>query len=149
MYKFVHNLHNIPVLVRDDVLPELLSIFRPEQSQFPAQQECTLEFVFSLRILRSLVPNLFENLFSVPLQPVTFICSPCTSLLLSQSTENFTPEANQLAWYRDTLLHRTYFGHQNYWNLRFYFRCLGITDVSYLNRLQILQLTGQIPTYIF
>jgi len=123
MYKFVHNLDNSPVLVRDDVLSHLflLSISHLEQSQFPTQPEYTLEFVFSLPILRSLVPNFPESLFSVPLQPVTFICSPCTSMLLSQSPENFTPEANQLAWYRDTLLHRTFFGNDNYWDLRFYF----------------------------
>ena len=57
-------------------------------------------------------------------------------MLLAQSPDNFTPEANQLAWYRDTLLHRTFFGNQNYWNLRFYFRYLNITDMNYLNRLQ-------------
>ena len=67
MNKFVHNLDNTPVLVRDDVLPHLLSIFHPEQSQFPAQPECTLEFVL---VLRSLVPNFPESLFSVPHNPL-------------------------------------------------------------------------------
>jgi len=124
----------------------LLSISAPEQ--FHTQPECTLEFIFSLYILKSLVPDCPERLISAPLQLVTFICSPCTSMLLAQSPENFTPEANQLAWYRDTLLHRTVFGNQNYWDLRFYFRYLNITDMNYLNRLQDLQVTGQVPTYI-
>jgi len=105
MYKFVHYLDNTSV--GDDVLPYLLSISAPEQ--FHTQPECTLEFIFTLSILRSLVPDFPERLISAPLQPVAFICSPCTSMLLAQSPENFTPEANQLAWYRDTLLHRTFF----------------------------------------
>jgi len=143
MYKFVHYFENTPVYVRDDVLPYLLSISGPEQFQ----PECTLEFIFNLSILRSLVPDFPEGLIATPLQPVTLICSPCTSMLLAQFPENFTPEANQLAWYRDTLLHRTFFGNQNYWDLRFYFRYLNINDMNYLNRLQSLQ--GQVPTYIF
>jgi len=93
MYKFVHYLENTPVYVRDDVLPYLLSISAPEQFQ----PECTLEFIFSLSILRSLVPDFPEGLILTPLQPVTLICSPCTSMLLAQSPDNFTPEANQLA----------------------------------------------------
>jgi len=35
MYKFVHNLNNTPVLVRDVVLPQLLSIFILNSHNFP------------------------------------------------------------------------------------------------------------------
>ena len=42
---------------------------------------------------------------------------------------------------RHLTIHRTFFGNQNYWDLRFYFRYLNITDMNYLNRLQDLQVT--------
>jgi len=51
MYKFVHRCDDTPVFVRDDVLPELLSLHHPFQSSLPNDYERTIEFSSVLRAL--------------------------------------------------------------------------------------------------
>jgi len=126
MYKYVHTFESTPVYVRDDILPEILSLFHPHQSSCPHEYERTIEFEFSFEHLINfgLISEVPENLPENLPEPVQSIVSPCTIALIFHyySADDFSVEACKLAWYRDTLLHRFFFGVNSYWRLRFYFR---------------------------
>ena len=152
MYKFVHNCESTPVFVRDDVLPEILSLFHPYQSSRPDEYERTIKFVFTFEGLQNLglISEVLETLSENLPDPVQFIVSPCTTALIFHyySSDDFSPESCKLAWYRDTLLHRFFFGVSSYWRLRFYFRYLGVTDENYLHKLRFFALATSVPSFV-
>jgi len=84
MYKFVHNFESTPVYVRDDILPEILSLFHPHQSSCPNEYERTIEFEFSFEglINLGLIAEVPENWPENLPEPVQFIVSPCTTALI-------------------------------------------------------------------
>jgi len=110
MYKYVHSYESTPVFVRDDVLPEILSLFHPYQSSRPDEYERTIEFEFNFEGLQNLglISEVPETLSENLPDPVQFIVSPCTAAIIFHyySSDDFSPESCKLAWYRDTLLHR-------------------------------------------
>jgi len=152
MYKYVHTCDDIPVFVRDDVLPELLSLHHPFQSNLPNDYERTIEFEFSFEglINLGLISEVPQNWPDNLPDPVQFVVSPCTTALIFHyySAEEFSIESSKLAWYRDTSLHRFFFGENSFWCLRFYFRYLGITDENYLIKLRHLTLATQLPSFV-
>jgi len=110
MYKYVHSYECTPVFVRDDVLPEILSLFHPYQSSRPDEYKRTIQFEFNFEGLQNLglISEVHETLSENLPDPVQFTVSPCTTALVFHyySSDDFSPESCKLAWYRDTLLHR-------------------------------------------
>jgi len=76
MYKFVHMCDHTPVFVRDDVLPELLSLHHPFQSNRPNDYERTIEFEFSLEgfINLGLISEVPQNLARKFARPSSICC---------------------------------------------------------------------------